>query len=180
MLGPTRSRKNPSRSFGPGRRATRFPSDERREVLLELIGLATQRLTVVSFAAYKVPEVLTELTTAATRGVDIRLILETAEDSGGRLSHDAAEAFGSLRDVAGFFVWPLARRPKATAGVGTLHAKAVLADSAAVFITSANMTGAAFSNNMELGLVVKGGSLPGRLHRHFDGLVASGVLERVT
>lgn len=157
-----------------------IPLRRTREVLLELIGLATQRLTVVSFAAYRVPEVLTALTTAATRGVDIRLILETAEDSGGRLSHDAAEAFASLRDVSGFFVWPLARRPTPSAGMATLHAKAVLADLAAAFVTSANMTGAAFSNNMELGLVVRGGSLPGRLHRHFDGLVASGVLERVT
>ena len=75
----------------------KIPVRRTREVLLELIGLATQRLTVESFAAYKVPEVLAELTRAAAQGADVRLILETADDSGGRLSHDAAEAFDSLR-----------------------------------------------------------------------------------
>lgn len=156
-----------------------IPVRRTREVLLELIGLATQRLTVVSFAAYKVPDVLSELTSAANRGVDVRLILETAEDSGGRLTHDAAEAFDSLRHAAGFYVWPLDRRDSGQSVTGALHAKAVVADARAAFVTSANLTGHGLGSNMELGLLVRGGGIPGRLTSHFDELIARGTLRRV-
>lgn len=156
-----------------------IPVRRTREVLLELIGVATQRLTVVSFAAYKVPEVLAELITAAARGVDVRLILETAEDSGGRLSHDAAEAFESLRNVAAFYVWPLDRRSSGQGIIGALHAKAIVADGRAAFVTSANLTGHGLGANMELGLVVRGGLVPGRLSAHFDELIAQGTLRCV-
>jgi len=156
-----------------------IPVRRTREVLLELIGLATQRLTVVSFAAYKVPEVLAQLTSAAARGVEVRLILETAEDSGGRLSHDAAEAFDSLRSAAGFYVWPLDKRPSGQTITGALHAKAIVADARAAFVTSANLTGHGLGANMELGLLVRGGAIPGRLTSHFDELIAQGTLRRV-
>lgn len=155
------------------------PVRRTREVLLELIGVATQRLTVVSFAAYKVPEVLAELTSAAARGVDVRLILETAEDSGGRLSHDAAEAFDSLRNVAAFYVWPSDRRGSGQSITGALHAKAIVADARAAFVTSANLTGHGLGANMELGLLVRGGAIPGRLTSHFDELIAQGTLRVV-
>lgn len=156
-----------------------IPVRRTREVLLELIGLATQRLTVVSFAAYKVPEVLAELTSAAARGVDVRLILETAEDSGGRLSHDAAEAFDSLRNAAAFYVWPLDRRGSGQSITSALHAKAIVADARAAFVTSANLTGHGLGANMELGLLVRGGAIPGRLTSHFDELIAQGTLRVV-
>lgn len=156
-----------------------IPVRRTREVLLELIGVATQRLTVVSFAAYKVPEVLAELTGAAARGVDVRLILETAEDSGGRLSHDAAEAFDSLRNAAAFYVWPLDRRGSGQSITGALHAKAVVADARAAFVTSANLTGHGLGANMELGVLVQGGAIPGRLTSHFNELIAHGTLRRV-
>lgn len=156
-----------------------IPVRRTREVLLELIGVATQRLTVVSFAAYKVPEVLSELTSAAGRGVEVRLILETAEDSGGRLSHDAAEAFDSLRNAAAFYVWPLDRRASGASISGALHAKAIVADARAAFVTSANLTGHGLGANMELGLLVRGGAIPGRLTSHFDELIAQGTLRRM-
>jgi phosphatidylserine/phosphatidylglycerophosphate/cardiolipin synthase-like enzyme len=156
-----------------------IPVRRTREVLLELIGVATQRLTVVSFAAYKVPEVLQGLLEATLRGVDIRLVLESAEDSHGRLSHDAAEAFESLRNSAAFYVWPSDRRASGEGMTGTLHAKAVIADAQAAFVTSANLTGHGLTANMELGLLVRGGAIPGRLTAHFDELVAQGTLRRV-
>jgi cardiolipin synthase A/B len=157
-----------------------IPVRRTREVLLELIGVATQRLTVVSFAAYKVPDVLAELSGAAARGVDVRLILESAEDSGGRLSHDAAEAFESLRSAVEFYVWPSDRRQSGVRGTGVLHAKAVIADSNTAFVTSANLTAHGLTENMELGLLVRGGAIPGRLTEHFDELIAHDSLRRLT
>lgn len=156
-----------------------IPVRRTREVLLQLIGVAARRLTIVSFAAYKVPEVLAELSSAAARGVDVRLILETAEDSAGRLSHDAAEAFAALRNAAAFYVWPLDRRRSGQSITGTLHAKAVVADARAAFVTSANLTGHGLGANMELGLLVTGGAIPPRLTVHFDELIAQGTLSRV-
>jgi len=156
-----------------------IPVRRTREVLLELVAIATQRLTMVSFAAYEVPEVLAELARAAARGVDVRLILETAEDSRGRLSRDAAEAFRSLRGATAFYVWPRDQRGTGPGNPGTLHAKAVVADARAAFVTSANLTGHGLVSNMELGLVVRGGAIPGRLTSHFDELIAQGTLRRV-
>jgi phosphatidylserine/phosphatidylglycerophosphate/cardiolipin synthase-like enzyme len=154
------------------------PVRRTREVLLELIGLARSRLTVVSFAAYRVPEVLAELGAATERGVDVRLVLEGADESQGRLTHDAAAAFRSLGTAVSFYVWPRAARGEAAAGV--LHAKAVIADARTALVTSANQTGYALSANMELGLLVSGGTVAARLQAHFDELIAGGTLRRVT
>ena len=62
---------------------------------------------------------------------------------------------------------------------GVLHVKCAVADSRKLLLTSANLTDHALKLNMELGLLVTGGRLPGRVEKHFDALVGSGVLERI-
>jgi phosphatidylserine/phosphatidylglycerophosphate/cardiolipin synthase-like enzyme len=146
-----------------------------RAALLEVIGLAHHRLILVSYAAYKVGDLVEALVAAHGRGVDLRFVLETAEDSKGALSFDASAAFSALVGQARFYVWPAAQRPPG----GKLHVKAAIADEYAALVTSANLTGAALGENMELGLLVKGGSVPRRLSRHFMGLIDEGVLEPV-
>lgn len=147
-----------------------------RAVLHELIDRAERDLLIISFAACRVGELVTALSAAADRGVRCRLVLETAEDSAGRLSHDAAEAFASLGDRVAFYTWPADQRP---AGVGAaLHAKGVIADGTVAFITSANLTGAALDHNLELGVLVRG-SVPQRLNEHFLALMGAGVLRPV-
>jgi hypothetical protein len=54
-----------------------------RAVLVNVIRSATERLVIVSFAAYKVTLVVDELAVAADCGVDVRLVLETSEASSG-------------------------------------------------------------------------------------------------
>ena len=146
-----------------------------RAALLEVIGLAQHRLILVSYAAYKVSDLVDALIAAHGRGVDVRFILETAEDSGGALSFDASAAFSALAGQAEFYVWPAAKRPPG----GKLHVKAAIADEYAALVTSANLTGAALDQNMELGLLVRGGSVPRRLSRHFMSLIDGEVLESV-
>jgi cardiolipin synthase len=146
------------------------------QVLLDLIGEARSQLIVVSFAAYKVAAVTNALRAAATRGVDVRLILETAEDSDGHLFKDAADAFKDLHDLVSFWVWPRDRRPE---GGASMHVKAVVVDGRVALVTSANLTGHALERNMELGLVVRGGAAPKRLADHFQALTAAGNLTRV-
>jgi phosphatidylserine/phosphatidylglycerophosphate/cardiolipin synthase-like enzyme len=146
-----------------------------RAALLEVIALASQRLILVSYAAYKVGDLVEALVAACGRGVDLRFVLETAEASGGALSFDASAAFTSLVGQARFYVWPADQRPPG----GKLHIKAAIADEHAALVTSANLTGAALDENMELGLLVRGGAVPRRLSRHFMSLIDEGVFARV-
>jgi len=62
---------------------------------------------------------------------------------------------------------------------GILHVKCAVADGRFLFLSSANLTEYAFTINMELGLLVTGGKLPGQVERHFERLVMTEVLARV-
>jgi phosphatidylserine/phosphatidylglycerophosphate/cardiolipin synthase-like enzyme len=150
-----------------------------RAVLVDVIRSASQRLVIVSFAAYRVALVVEELTAAAARGVDVRLVLETAEASGGRLAMDAADAFASLGAAVSFWIWPSEQRPALPTGAAALHAKAAIADDHTALVTSANLTGHGINENMELGLLVRGGPVPRRLAAHFTLLMTDRVLDRV-
>jgi phosphatidylserine/phosphatidylglycerophosphate/cardiolipin synthase-like enzyme len=143
-----------------------------REALIEVIRTARHRLIVVSFAAYKVQAVVSELVAAADGGVDVRLVLETTEDSAGYLKLDAAAAFVELKGRASFWIWPGDRRP----ANAKLHAKAAIADGHAALVGSANLTEVALGDSMELGLLVRGGSIPRRLDSHFMALMERGDL----
>ena len=105
-----------------------------RAVVLDLIAHASEQLLIVSFAAYKVPDLVRAIGEAVGRGASVRMVLEAAEESSGALTHDASKAFAALGGAVEFYVWPLECRP---AGVpATLHAKALVADARAAFISS--------------------------------------------
>ena len=63
--------------------------------------------------------------------------------------------------------------------MGILHVKCAVADGRWLFLSSANLTEYAFTINMELGVLVTGGSLPGQVQEHFDRLIANNLLCRV-
>lgn len=76
--------------------------------------------------------------------------------------------------------WPGERQPSvfydprslaSDGAVGVLHAKAVVVDDRAAFITSANLTGAAFDHNIEVGVLSRGRGLAASLARHFRVLI---------
>jgi phosphatidylserine/phosphatidylglycerophosphate/cardiolipin synthase-like enzyme len=162
-----------------GPRTTAVPVRLTREVLIDVIRGSCNSLFIVSFAAYKVNVVLKELAAAADRGVVIKLILESGETGGGTLTFDAAKAFNSLSDGVRFYVWPTEKRPVLERGRASLHAKAAIADRDMAFVTSANLTGHGIAENMELGVLVRGGHIARRLSEHFRELIASGVLVEV-
>jgi phosphatidylserine/phosphatidylglycerophosphate/cardiolipin synthase-like enzyme len=75
------------------------------------------------------------------------------------------------------YVWPRDKRPTDAAGrYGSLHAKCAVADEAAVLVSRANLTEYALHLNMELGLLMRGGDLPGHLVGHLRRLIREGVL----
>jgi len=57
-----------------------------------------------------------------------------------------------------------------------LHAKGVVTDDQVVFVTSANLTEAAFDRNSELGLLVRDRALALSVSTHFRGLIDRGML----
>ena len=148
-----------------------------KQVLLEVIGDARTHLLLLSFAAYRVQAVIDALAAAGTRGVTTDLVLETVEDSAGRLSHDTAASLDAVPGVR-VWHWPASERPGLDAGHAALHAKAAVADDGLAFVTSANLTGHALEENIELGLLVRGGSGPARIREHVEALMARGVLRR--
>jgi phosphatidylserine/phosphatidylglycerophosphate/cardiolipin synthase-like enzyme len=149
-------------------------------ILLQMISHAESQLIIVSFAAYKVPAVLQALDQAASRGVEVWLVLESAADSAGALEFDAKAAFRELEGRALFLTWPAEQRVSPGGLYGALHAKAVIVDEKQALVTSANLTGNALEANMELGLLVAGGQVPARLAAHFAELVNQGVLRDVS
>jgi phosphatidylserine/phosphatidylglycerophosphate/cardiolipin synthase-like enzyme len=161
---------------GPSSAKITFRDTE--QALLEVVGSAQRSLTLCAFAAYRIESVTTALRSALDRAVRVDLILETPGDSGGRNEFDPSLAFaGDVLARIKTFVWPRARRPMDERGRhGALHAKFLLADSHALFLTSANLTEYALRLNLELGVLILGGPLPRNLHEHLAHLKASGVL----
>ena len=110
-----------------------------------------------------------------------------ARDAGGdtprrrrsrQLVHRTALDGGAGSTAVGW--WPPASRPDvyydpraldADGPSGVFHAKAVVADEEAVFITSANLTEAAFDRNIETGLLLRDRTLAATVLAHFRGLI---------
>lgn len=98
--------------------------------------------------------------------------------SGEELVRRFAERFWHLE-------WPGARRPRvyydprAVDGQdssGVLHAKAIIADEARLFVTSANLTEAGLGRNIELGLLVRDRALARSAVQHFQALIEQQLL----
>ena len=141
-------------------------------VLLELIQSAQREIVIVSYAAFRIRDALLALEQRSRAGVAMHIILESAEDSQGRLDRDAAAAFSPLigMPMVNFYTWPLARRPPGA----LLHAKAVIVDGRDALVTSANITEHAISSNIEIGLFIRGGDAPSRIHQYIKKLIADG------
>ena len=137
------------------------------EVVRQLIDEAVTRVTLVSFAAYKVTSIIASLDSAVARGVSVALILESPENLEGG---GGAKAYSKYR----IYRWPTEHREPPDA---KLHAKAIIIDSRSVLLTSANMTTAAYDKNIELGVLCRGGGVGRQVQNHFDALIARGVLE---
>ena len=164
---------------GPDAGATAFRRTE--QAILQVLDAARTRITLVSFAVYKIPNVAKALVKAAGRGVRLTVILETPDRIEGQGEYSTIRALG--REVAGcstVYYWPQAHRIVGENGkVGLLHVKCAVADGEWMFLSSANLTRQAFTINMELGMLARGGTMPGRVERQFDQLIHDGHLKEI-
>ncbi|MCI0578103.1 MAG: DISARM system phospholipase D-like protein DrmC [Chloroflexi bacterium] len=151
------------------------------QALLQLINEAQHTLHIVSFAVYKAQTITTALVSAAHRHVAIAIYLETPNASEGKISFDTIGALGQeIAHHARLYVWPLSKRPATTGGRrGALHAKIALADGRTLLISSANLTEYAMTLNMEMGILVRGGPLPGQVEKHLARLIEQGDFKLV-
>jgi phosphatidylserine/phosphatidylglycerophosphate/cardiolipin synthase-like enzyme len=60
-----------------------------------------------------------------------------------------------------------------------VHVKCAIADEKVALVTSANLTGAAMEDNMELGLMVSNRHAVGRISAHFSALITENVIKKV-
>lgn len=151
------------------------------QALLQIIREAQHDLTVVSFAVYKIPEIVQALVAAIQRDVTVRLIIETPEASDGKIPFGGSSALGPiLARQAQIFVWPKDRRPVDSNGKhGSLHAKCAVADDLHLFISSANLTEYALALNMEMGVVLHNQTLAQQVVHHINCLILQRDLVRL-
>lgn len=147
------------------------------QALLEVINVAKKTLFLTSFVAYKVSSVTKALNNAVDRGVAVSILLESSEEYGGDISVDS---IGQMHmSIAGARIYFWDKKVGDFVG-GKVHAKVAVADEHVSFISSANLTGHAMEKNMEVGVLIRGGDVPERLHQHLNALVTTSVVNLYT
>jgi phosphatidylserine/phosphatidylglycerophosphate/cardiolipin synthase-like enzyme len=133
----------------------------------------------MSFGIFHVPRLIEGMEAALARAVDVRMVLGERESQTDWVVKQQTDQLGrNVSANATVFRWPADRRLRDTGGKsGLMHVKAIVADSQVAFLTSANLTEAAFELNMELGVLIRGGNLPGTIDRLVDALLESGMLK---
>lgn len=165
------ARRNPHLELvvsGPGSQLIKARRTE--QVLLEWIGKATKEILLVTFALYMYDDLRKALVAATSRGVEVTVLTEDPQDNPGFNGNPAKELSDLLvRRLR----WPAEERPETGAA---LHAKFAVIDGSVTFITSANLTKRAAGHNLEAGVLIRGGEIPGRLIAHVSELRKQGRL----
>ena len=151
-----------------------------RRVYEELLGSAERSVWASTYAFFDGPRAFEVLARRMDARPDLRVTL-LLNIQRGRGDTTAAEQV--VRKFADHFWakdWPGSSRPRVyydprsvelEGPMGILHAKAVVADDEAVFVTSANLTEAALDRNIEIGLVVRDRALAASVSSHFRTLI---------
>lgn len=140
-------------------------------VLADLLAEARREVVLVSYATQPSPALRDALSGAVGRGVAVRALLERRADNPRFFGDDTI--FGDLPVER--LCWPGERRSEGA----SMHAKILVVDRLVALVGSANLTGSGAERNLECGLLVRGGPVPGRLVDYLDALAAAGLLQPV-
>jgi cardiolipin synthase A/B len=144
-----------------------------RDVILE----ASRTLWIATYATFPGSEVNDAIEEALRKSVQVNLIVERPEDNPNLTVTGINRFSDRIRTESRFWSWAVDRRPGAASGQNSsMHAKCVIADKRMAFVTSANLTDAAMVRNVEVGMLVTGGSLPRRLVECFESMLTVGDL----
>lgn len=143
------------------------------EVLLEVVASAQQRVLLVTFSLYMYSDLKAALKAAAARGVIVTVMAEDPKDRD-HFDHDPAMALAGL--TVSRLRWP---RDQRAAGMTSLHAKIAVADDHTVFLTSANLSLKAAGDNIEAGVLIRGGDWARRITDHIASQREASVLIEV-
>ncbi|MFN9825698.1 MAG: DISARM system phospholipase D-like protein DrmC [Planctomyces sp.] len=162
---------------GPDAGVTTFRRTE--QAILQLLDAARERITLVSFAVYSIPNVARSLVQAARRGVRLTVIIETPDKLGGEHEYSTIRALGDeVAACATLYYWPKEHRAVSDSNKpGLLHVKCAVADGEWLFLSSANLTQQAFTINMELGMLIRGGAMARKVEQQFSELIQFGQLQ---
>jgi phosphatidylserine/phosphatidylglycerophosphate/cardiolipin synthase-like enzyme len=157
-----------------------------RRVYEELLGCAERSILASTYAFFDGPKAFEVLARRMESKPTLRVTLllniqrkrndTTASD---QLVRRFADRFwktdwpGSLHPSV--FYDPRSLDPEGAGGV--LHAKAVVADDQAVFVTSANLTEAALERNIELGVLIRDRAFALTIGSYFQTLIAHDLLK---
>ena len=156
-----------------------------RRVYEKLLGSAERSIRASTYVFFDGPRAFAALASRmdAIPELQVTLLLNIQRRRG-----DTTAADRLVRRFADRFWtmdWPGETRPRVyydprslelDGPAGVLHAKAVVADSEAVFMTSANLTDAAFDRNIELGVLIRDRALAASVTSHFQRLIDSELL----
>ncbi len=158
-----------------------IPFRRTEQAMLQLLDAAQDQITLVSFAVYRIPNVSKALLRAARRGVQLTVIVETPDKLGGENEYSTLRALGSeVAACSTVYYWPKEKRKMSdTQKPGILHVKCAVADGEWLFLSSANLTQQAFTINMELGMLVRGGTIPVRVEQQFERLIETEELKKL-
>lgn len=159
-----------------------------RQVYEELISGAERSLWLSSYAYFDGPTTFASLAEKLDRtpSLQVHLLLNVQRPRGDTTI--ASELVASFAHKFWAEDWPGKRRPEvfyapssleANGIRGVLHAKVIVSDDEKLFVTSANLTEAAFDRNIEAGLLVRDRVLALSMVRHFAGLIENRVLLRI-
>jgi len=156
-----------------------------RRVYEELLGSAERSVWASTYAFFDGPRAFDVLARRMDARPELRvtLLLNIRRKRG-----DTGVAEQLVRRFADHFWgtdWPGSSRPSVyydpralemEGPAGVLHAKAVVVDDEAVFVTSANLTEAALDRNIEVGLLVRDPALALSVSGYFQGLIDARLL----
>jgi phosphatidylserine/phosphatidylglycerophosphate/cardiolipin synthase-like enzyme len=156
-----------------------------RPVFEELVGGAQTSLWISSYTYYDGPKAFELLARRMDEvpGLQTTLLLNIKRDWGDTSPSD--ELVRGFSDALWTNGWPGTRRPDVfydprsllvDSDRAVLHAKAVVADEAVAFVTSANLTEKAFDENIEVGVLSRDRALATSLSKHFRVLIERELL----
>lgn len=156
-----------------------------RLVYEELLGSAEHSIWASTYAFFDGPKAFDVLARRMDARPELRVTLLLNIE---RKKRDTTTADQLVRRFADRFWdndWPGSSKPtvfydprslEPDRPSGVLHAKALVADDEVVFVTSANLTEAAFDRNIEMGLLVRDRALAASVSSHFRVLIDRGLL----